>query len=162
VRTLPWVTLLAVVLGQGLVVNGGTLRAASQQPAGEPPVSLERIREELDRDPPRLLNTAVPLQLAMPTFKSRVEQRVFVPTLQEHLRKEFALNTLQRQSADWAAACCGGYVWASGSYGVRLDPLFNSLEKALERRRLRKTREQIARELAELEVFRKAAAAKDK
>ena len=155
---MPAATLLAVLLGQGLVANDGTLRAAPQQPAGDPPVSLQRIREALDKQPPRLLNPAVPLQVSMPIFKSRVEQRVFVPTLQEHLRKEFALNTLQRQSADWAAACCGGYVL----YGVRLDPLFNRLEKALERRRVRKTREQIARELAELEVFRKAAAAKDK
>jgi hypothetical protein len=57
-------------------------------------------------------------------------------------------RSLQRQSAEWAAKCCG----------IGLGLLFNSVEDALERRRVRKIREQIARELAELEADRKKAA----
>jgi hypothetical protein len=90
------------------------------------------------------------------TFRTRVDQRVRSLTFEEWLDKEFTLNDLQRQSAEWASMCCGG-VSLGGAYGIRLDVLFNHLEKALERRRVRKIREQIARELAELEAARKKA-----
>jgi hypothetical protein len=103
------------------------------------------------------LKLDMPLQAPVATFRTRVDQQVFVLTLDDWLEKEFKLLGLQRQSADWAAACCGGYALASGSYGIRLDPLFKSLEKALERRKVRKVREQIARELAALEAARKKA-----
>ena len=68
-------------------------------------------------------------------------------SLEEWLDKEFNLTELQRQSADWASKCCG----------IGLGPLFQSVENALERRKIRKIREQIARELAELEAARKKA-----
>ena len=68
-------------------------------------------------------------------------------TLDEWIDKEFNLIGIQRQSADWASKCCG----------IGLDPLFKSVENALQRRKERKIREQIARELAELEAARKAA-----
>ena len=83
----------------------------------------------------------------MATFKSRVDQRVYVPTLDEWIAREFELNELQRQSADWASKCCG----------IRLDPLLTSLDRAMERRRVRKIRQQIARELSEVEAARKQA-----
>ena len=64
------------------------------------------------------------------------------PTLEEHLRKEFTLTLLQRQSAEWASKCCG----------YDIGQLVKIVDKALQARKLRKTREQIARELAELEA----------
>ena len=76
---------------------------------------------------------------------------MFVPSLEEHLRKEFALNLLQRQSAEWASKCCG----------YDIGQLVKIVDKALQARKLRKTREQIARELAELEAARKKAPAAD-
>jgi len=95
------------------------------------------------------------------TFKTRVDQRVYVLSLNEWLEKEFKLTALQRQSADWAAKCCGGYVLGTPSFGIRLDPLFTSLDKTLQRRRLRKIREQIAAELAQVETARAAAGLPD-
>ena len=126
-----------------LIVHAGTVQAASRQPAGDPPVSLERIREELEKSPPRRLEPAEPVPLRV-TFKARVDQRVFVPTLEEHLHKQFDLNLLQRQSADWASRCCG----------YSLNALVKNIQKTLRDRKIRKTREQIARELAELEAAR--------
>ncbi len=86
----------------------------------------------------------MPLPLPVPTFKTSVEQRVYAPTLEEQLRKEFTLGVLQRQSAEWASKCCG----------MDLNLLFKSAEKALHRRKVRKIRQQIARELALLEAAR--------
>jgi hypothetical protein len=130
------------------------LAAAPQPPVKELPVSLDRIRQDLAKAPAVGLKLSVPVKVPVATFKSRVEQRVYVLTLREWIDKEFALNTLQRQSADWASKCCG--------YGVSLDPLFNALDKAVERRRLRNIRKQIARELTELEAARTKAAAANK
>jgi hypothetical protein len=135
-------TLLAFLWVPTLVAWPATLGAAPQQPAGDPPVSLERIRGELDKAPPRQFKTDLPMPLPPPTFRSRVDQRVFVPTLEEHLRKEFALTLLQRQSAEWAS---------KGS-GLDIGLIFRAVERALDERRVRKTREQIARELTELET----------
>jgi hypothetical protein len=127
--------------------------AAPQEPTKEElPVSLDRIREGLAKRPLPGLKLDKPLQLPMVRFKTSVEQRVYMLSPEEWLKKEFELTPLQRQSADWAARCCG----------LSLDPLFKSLEKALERRRVRKIREQIARELAEVEAARKKADLPDK
>ena len=125
-----------------IVCSSATLAAAPQEPAEDLPVSVDRIRDELAK-PPTGLKLDMPLQLQVPvaTFKTRVDQRVFVLPLEEWLEKELKLTGLQRQSADWGARCCG----------LSLDPLFKSLDDALKRRKVRKTREQIARELAELE-----------
>ena len=129
-----------------IVCSSATLAAAPQEPAEDLPVSVDRIRDELAK-PPTGLKLDMPLQLQVPvaTFKTRVDQRVFVLPLEEWLEKELKLTGLQRQSADWGARCCG----------LSLDPLFKSLDDALKRRKVRKTREQIARELAELEAARK-------
>lgn len=80
----------------------------------------------------------------MPTFKTRVDERVFVPTLEEHLRKEFTLTLMQRQSADWAGKCCG----------YNLGQVVKGVSEMRRDLRIRKTRKQIARELAELEAAR--------
>jgi hypothetical protein len=125
-----------------LAVSGATLEAAPQQPNDAPPVALDRIRDGLDRAPALQLKTDVPLQV--PTFRSRVDQRVFVLTLEEALHRDFDLNIIQRQSADWASKCCG----------FDLGQIVRIVDKAMEDRQIRKTREQIYRELAELEAAR--------
>lgn len=133
------------ILSLALVVSfSAALGAAAQEPTSTLPVSLERIREELEKTPARTLKLDVPLQLPVATFKTGVNQRMYVLSLEEQLRKEFTLTTLQRQSADWASKCCG----------LNLNQLFNSAERALHRRKVRKIRQQIARELAQLEAAR--------
>ena len=47
---------------------------------------------------------------------------------------------LQRQSQDWASKCCG----------YNLNQLATGVKKALQRRKARKIREQVERELAEV------------
>ena len=143
----------AVFCPLALVVCLSTaLGAAPQEPTKDLPVSLDRIREELANTPPTRLKVDIPVQAPAPRFRTGVVQRVYVLTLEEWLDKEFKMTALQRQSADWAATCCGGYVLGP----VRLDPMFKSLGKAMQRRRVRKIREQIARELAGIEAARKA------
>lgn len=136
--------LCAVLSAATLVAWPTTLGAASQEPAGSLPVSLERIRENIEKPPPPRLKPAAPVHLP-PTFKSRVDQRTWVPTLQQHLHKTFDLTPMQRQSADWAARCCG----------YNLGALVKGADDLLRARKIRKTREQIARELAELEAARR-------
>jgi hypothetical protein len=130
-----------------ILCRPAALRAGDQGPTPDLPVSLDRIQGELAK-PPAGLKLDRPVQVPVATFKTRVDQRVYVLSLEEWLEKEFKLNTLQRQSADWASRCCG----------IGLDPLFKGVERALQRRKLRKTREQIARELAAVEAARKKAA----
>lgn len=126
---------------------GSLLDPLAAAPAAPPPVapavSLERIKGQLDKGPGLKLN--VPIPPPRPTFKARVDQRVFVMTLEEALHKEFDLNELQRQSARWAAQCCG----------YNIGTLIDKVDQAMREREIRKTREQIARELAELAAARK-------
>ena len=121
--------------------------AAQQPQPNDLPVSLERIRDELEVAAPSRLKLDMPVEKPVARFRTRVDQTVYVLTLDEWIDKEFNLIGIQRQSADWASKCCG----------IGLDPLFKSVENALQRRKERKIREQIARELAELEAARKAA-----
>ena len=147
-----------LALGIGL---SATLAAARQPPAQEPPASLSRVRDELAKPPSMLLNAKTRVDVPVATFRTQVEQRRFVLTLEEWLEKEFKLTEFQRQSAEWAAQCCGGVALANGAYGINLDPVFEKIGKMLERRKVRKIREQIARELAELEAARKKARLQD-
>ena len=128
----------------GLVVTASPLLAQSTAP---PPPSLERIKTELERNPVPLLKIDVQSIVPVARFRTTVKQRIYVPTLEEHLRKEFALTALQRQSAEWASQCCG----------LSLDPIFKRIGKAREQRAIRKLREQIQRDLAAIEAARKAA-----
>jgi hypothetical protein len=136
-----WPISSAILSVPALVVSlSASLGAAPQPATGVPPASVERIREQLKKNSaPSLLD--MPLQRPVAMFKTSVEQRVFVLTLEEQLRKDFTLTALQRQSADWASKCCG----------LSLNQLFDSVERALHRRQVRKIRQQIARELAQLE-----------
>jgi hypothetical protein len=137
----PFRATLWAVLSLGALLASSSTVAATQEPGGTLPVSLERIREDLEKPPPPRLKPAAPVHLP-PTFKSRVDQRTWVPTLKEHLHKTFDLTPMQRQSADWAAKCCG----------LKLGQFLQIAEDAVRARKIRKTREQIARELAELEA----------
>ena len=123
------------------------VQAAPQDPSSISSTSLERIKEGLSRPPAPSLALPEPVP-SMPVFRSRVDQRVFVPTLEEVLHKTFDLNALQRQSAAWSSRCCG----------LDLGIVFDRIDKALAERRLRKIREDIARELAEVKAARAAAA----
>jgi hypothetical protein len=135
-RPAPIALLLAAAVG----VCPASLAAAPQQPAQAAPESLDRIKEDLARGPVLKLTTKETMQLR-PTFKARTDVRVFVPTLEEVLHKEFDLNELQRQSARWAAQCCG----------FNLSQIPQWIEDGIRDRKIRKTREQIQRELAEIE-----------
>jgi hypothetical protein len=139
----PRATWRAVFCGFALFIGSFTpLGAAPQQPDAAAPVSLDRIKEELARTR-RALKTDVPIPPPRPTFKSRVDQRAFVLTLEEALHRDFDItNEIQRQSANWASQCCG----------LDIGRLFNAIDRALERRKIRKTREQIMQELALLEA----------
>jgi hypothetical protein len=152
--------LLLLALG---VWRSAAVQAAPQEPTGHLPVSLPRIREELAKRPPRGLGLEPDVSMLVPvaTFKTGVNQRVYVLSLEEWIDREFKLTALQRQSTDWAAKCCGGYALAGGAFTVTLDPLFTKIEEALHRRRVRKIREQIARELADVEAARKLAGLPD-
>ena len=137
-RAIPLTFVVSLAAPQG---------AAPQQATTDLPVSLDRIREELAKPLEMGLELDVSMQVAVATFKTTVEQRVYVLPLKEWLEQEFKMTAFERQSAQWAAKCCG----------VSLDPLFKSLDNTLKRRSLRKIRERIARELAELEAARKKA-----
>jgi hypothetical protein len=143
-----------------IVCLSATLRAAPQAQGNDLPVSLERIRQDLGKTPPAI-KFDMPVKVPVATFKSGVDQRVYVLSLREWLDQEFKLTPLQRQSAGWAANCCG-YVLASGSTGIRLEPVFNRLEKAFQRRKLRKIRERVASELSAIEAARATAALPEK
>ena len=130
-----------------LIVLSAALAAASQQPPPEPPVSLERIRKELQKPPG--IDLTMPLQMPVATFRARIEQRLYVLTVEEWIQKEFKLTALQRQSAEWGARCCGINLLTVGS------GLTKRIKEARRRREVRKVREQIARELAELEARRR-------
>ena len=125
-----------------------TLHAWPQEPPGVLSASVDRIKERLDSSRARPLTPAVPLQLT-PTFKSTTDRHPFVLTLEEDLRKTFALTDFQRQYAEYSSRCCG----------LDLGAVFKHIDSALDERRVRKTREQIARELADLEAARAAAVA---
>jgi hypothetical protein len=145
VATFLQATASAVFFLFALVVSvPATVDPAPQGPTPDLPVSLDRIQGELAK-PPTGLRADLPVPVPVAVFRTSVDQRVYVLSLEAWLEKEFKLNTLQRQSADWASRCCG----------IGLDPLFKGVERALQRRKLRKTREQIARELAEVEAARK-------
>jgi hypothetical protein len=124
-----------------------TLSAAPQPPPANLPVSVDRVREELTKRPTPGLKLDTAIEPPKPVFKSGVEQELFVLPFEQWLEKEFELRGLQKQSAEWGAKCCG----------IDLGILFKGIEDAMDRRKVRKIRSQIKRELAELEAARKKA-----
>lgn len=143
-RTGSIVVCLAMVLGLHTTLEAAPQPPAKDTTAQELPVSVDRIAKQLSKPAPiQLEMNAQTLPVA--TFRVSVEQRIYVLPFKEWLDKEFKLNDLQRQSADWASRCCG----------INLGSLFQKLEDAQRRHEVRKVREQIARELDELEAARK-------
>jgi hypothetical protein len=142
---MPLVLLCCAVLAVGPRV---TLHASPQEPSGVLSTSVDRIKERLDNSRARPLTPAVPVELR-PTFRSNTDRHPFVLTLEEDLRKTFTLTDFQRQYAEYSSRCCG----------LDLGAVFKQIDRALDERRVRKTREQIARELADLEAARAAAVA---
>jgi hypothetical protein len=137
---------LALVAGLSATIGAAPQAPqAPQQPDSVAGASLDRIKGKLAKAPARELKPDAPVPLRAPTFRSRVDQRVFVLTLEEALHKEFDLNDLQRQSAEWASKCCG----------FNIGQLVEMVDHAMKEREIRKIREQIWRELSELEAARK-------
>jgi hypothetical protein len=128
---------------------GAPAPAVAAQEQGGAPTSLERVKERLETPVSRPLTPSVPVHLR-PVFKSGVEKHPFVLTLDQDLHKTFDLNELQRQSAMWSARCCG----------IDLAQVYKAIGKSLYDRRVSQTREEIAKELAELQAARAAAGIK--
>ncbi len=127
----------------GLGVTAPMAEAAPQQVARESGDSVQHVRTQLDKPQVPTLKNAPPPR-PLPTFRSSVDHRVWVLTLEEQLHKEFDLTPLQRQSADWSARCCG----------INLIQVAKGINKAFQQAEERRVRGQIARELAEIEAAR--------
>ena len=122
------------------------VEAAPQKDPHATDDALSRIKRELQRTPTDKLK--LDPQLPVATFKVTVEQRRYMPTFEEWLRKEFALTDFQRQSQEWYSKCC----WIDL---LDLPQWADKLDRPRRRRELRKLREQIARELAQIEANKK-------
>jgi len=126
-----------------LLVSDSTLEAAPQQPAQDSATSVQHVRQQLDKPQVPTIKNAPPPR-PLPTFRSSVDHRVWVLTLEEQLHKEFDLTPLQRQSADWSARCCG----------INLIQVAKGIDKAVQQEKERRVRAQIAREVAQIEAAR--------
>ena len=134
---------LVVLVSAVAVCLAVTIDAAPQQETHPSADSLSRIKRELEKTPAEQLK--LDLQLPVATFRTTVEQRRFMVSFDEWLRKEFELTPFQRQSQEWRSKCCG----------IDLIGWKNTLDRALQRREARRIREQIARELAQIEANKK-------
>ena len=136
-------TTAALALAALLTCQSPALAAQDRPPPGGGlPVSLERIRTIAER--PQALDVDVPLSLPVVRFEISVEARPYMLSFEEQLRKDLELTPLQRQSRDWASRCCG----------LDLGVLFDPIDRALQRRKERRIRQQIARELEDLKAAR--------
>jgi hypothetical protein len=135
----------ALCCATGVVCLPVSAQAPPPSPQAAADASLDRIKSRLDR-PPVTLKPSVPVQLR-PTFRSEVDRHPFVPTLDEDLRRTFELTDWQRLYAEYRARCCG----------IGIGDVVTRLDRALDERRTRKVREEIARELRDLEAARATA-----
>jgi hypothetical protein len=104
-----------------------------------PIVSVENVRDRLDR-PARKLSYKEPVG----TVTYHVEVRSYfkpMPTFEEHLASLFAMNELQRQSADWA----------SRGSGINLMALAKGVKNAWREHQTAVIRSDIQRELYQLQ-----------
>ncbi|MBP7568662.1 MAG: DUF2079 domain-containing protein [Acidobacteria bacterium] len=141
--SLTWGLLSAIVVTAVLLLSVSPLEAQGTQASPPLPASLERIRKELAKPPARRLKLDG-IQTSVPVFRATVE-REDVPSFKALLEKEFRLNDFQRQSQEWSSKCCG----------LDLIGLVKGVDKYLKKREARKIREQIARELAQIEAASK-------
>ena len=114
--------------------------AAQELSGTDSPVSVERVKDSLNRTPPQSLKFDTRMPVPAATFKVTVNQRLFVLPIMDSLRKEFELTPLQRQSADWSSRCCG----------ISIASLAEGLERAYRDWKERRVRDRVARELAEV------------
>jgi hypothetical protein len=130
----------AVLLG--LIATLSPAAAIAQQPpsGGDLPVSLERIRAGVEKPIEHAID--IPPLVPLTRFRTSVEERRYMLPFKEQLDKDLEPTLLQAQSRDWASRCCG----------IDLGVLFKGIDQALQRRKERKIREQIARELDELKA----------
>lgn len=107
-------------------------------PRNRLPISVERVKEGLERQPaPRLKLDVQPAVV----FRSRVE-REYMPTFEEMLRKQFKLNDLQRQSQDWA----------SKGQGLNLIQLAKGIKSAYRDYQARQIEREVTRERLAVEA----------
>jgi hypothetical protein len=137
---------LVVLVSAAAVCIPRRIDAAPQQERHPSADSLSRIKRDLERTPAQQLNLDLPVPVA--TFRATVEQRRFMLSFDEWLRREFELTLFQRQSQEWYAKCCGINL-------LNLPRWADNLDRGRQRRELRKLREQIARELAQVEANKK-------
>jgi hypothetical protein len=130
----------AVLLGMIATLSPALASAPPQPPGGDLPVSLDRIREGLEKPTERALT--LPPLVPLTRFKTGVDERTYMLPFKEQLDKDLEPTLLQAQSRDWASRCCG----------IDLGLLFKPIDQALQRRKQRKIREQIARELEALKA----------
>jgi hypothetical protein len=137
---------LVVLVSVVAVCRPVTIDAAPQHGTHPSADSFSRVRRELERTPAQKLKLDLPVPVA--TFRATVEQRRFMLSFDEWLRKEFELTVFQRQSQEWYAKCCGINL-------LNLSRWADNLDRGRQRRELRKLRAKIARELAEIEADKK-------
>lgn len=116
------------------------------------PVSIERVREQLATTFSPQLKLDLDVLAPIAVFKATVE-RDYVPSFKEELEKEFTLNEFQRQSQEWASK--PPRIRAGVGVSVDLIWLVDTIDKFLKKREARKIREQVARELAQIEAAAK-------
>ena len=114
--------------------------AEQQPPGGDLPVSLERIRAGVEKPIEHAID--IPPLVPLTRFRTGVEERPYMLPFKEQLDKDLEPTLLLKQSRDWASRCCG----------MDLGVLFKPIDQALQRRKERKIREHIARELEELKA----------
>jgi hypothetical protein len=116
------------------------LQSVPQDQTRDPGFSAERVVKRLKEAPAPRLPLDRPESVA--TYRVTVEQHRVMLSFQEQLQKEFTLTDFQRQSQEWRSNCCG----------IHIARLVDRLDKVLRRREVRRLREQIARELAQIEA----------
>ena len=137
---------LVVLICMAAVCLPARLDAEPQQQNGNLGFSADEVIKKL-KEAPSPAVTFDP-QLPVATFRASVEQRRYMPTFEEWLQKEFALTDFQRQSQEWYSKCC----WINL---LDLPQWADKLDRPRRRRELRKLREHIARELAQIEANKK-------
>jgi len=113
---------------------------AAPQEAAAPPDAVEHVKAALNRTPSQSLKFDARMPTPVTTFKVSVDARVFGLSVVDQLRKEFELNPLQRQSAEWRAKCCG----------INLLSVADQIEKAVRQWKEERIHDRVSRELAEV------------
>jgi len=138
------VATVAILLAALVAGQSPALPTPLPPPRDDLPVSLERIRAAIDKPEAHALEIDVPLPVPVARFETSVEVRRFMLSFEEQLHKDLEPTLLLRQSRDWASGCCG----------IDLNLLLGPIDRALQERKRRKIREQIARELDALKAAR--------